>query len=102
VIRGGKIEAVPARAQADEEERTRGIRLEAFHALLPVARSSIEVLVHQANIVQPFLHETQKARELREHERLVSFRYHFCELIRQHIELRTVVFRALRIDESGV
>src|SRR6476660_8588528 len=83
----GEVEAKPARLEADEEYLTAAIRLEPLHSSGPIPRLTVEVLELDSLVFQPGTQQGEQARELREHERLVSFLDDLDEMRQQDIEL---------------
>ncbi len=87
VVGRREIEPVPTGLEADQEHGTVGVGLEPVHARLAIARATIEVLVHDSLGVESLAHQRQERRELREHQRLVSFGRDFLERRNQRVEL---------------
>ena len=101
VVGGGKVEPLPARLQADEEEITLA-RLECRHSRLafPVGRGAVQILISVSGGIEQAAGLGKAAHELAEHQRLVSAPHEFFHQFHKSRELRAREAGA-GIDERG-
>ena len=71
VVGGGEVQPHAAGLQADQKQATRRVALKALDPLLPILRASVEIFVGNPPSVEPCSQQAEKARELREDQRLV-------------------------------
>ena len=101
VVGGGKVEPLPARLQADEEEIALA-RLECSHSRLafPVGRGAVQILISVSGGIEQAAGLGKAAHELAEHQRLVSAPHEFFHQFHKSRELRAREAGA-GIDERG-
>src|SRR5262249_43196289 len=101
-IGGGEIQPDAARLQADQEQRTRRIVLEAIDAGVAVAGAAVAVLVRDLPGVELAADDGEELGELREDERLVPFLDRLAQARQQRVQLRRVRVEAPGVDQAGV
>src|SRR6266567_2945729 len=86
-VGGGKIQADPARFQADQEDGNRGIALEAIHNFLTLFGRAIEIAEWNLELLQAFTDEMQHRDELAEDEHAMFAVDRFLEELVQEVQL---------------
>ena len=103
VVRRRQVQAEAAGLQADQEHLAVRVVLEPLHPRLPVPRAAVEVGVGDFLLVQPLLDDRQHARELGEHQGLVSLVEDLAQLRQEHVELGAGFARPLGlVDQTGM